>query len=176
MSIPQPSDPKRPKAFEDLSDERSVLHGRCVRSSAERGRAFGSRSFLLLPVLAILLMGAGCAQATRTPVPLTPGTPDEVEMGGGLVDMPVVRMTEKGFEPQTLTVSKGADVLFVNEGTRAMYPAAGPHPNHDDYPEFDPKQDIPPGQLWNFTFDKIGTWNYHDHNDEDLNGTVIVTE
>lgn len=132
------------------------------------------RCFLAL--LTLLVLGAGCADATPTPIPLTPGTPDEVETGGGLVDTPVVRMTQNGFEPQTLTIQKNETVLFMNEGTRAMYPAAGPHPSHSDYPEFDPKQDIPPGQLWNFTFDKSGTWNYHDHNDETLTGTIIVTE
>lgn len=130
----------------------------------------------LLALFTLLVLGAGCADATPSPIPLTPGTPDEVETGGGLVDTLVVRMTQNGFEPQTLTIQKGETVLFSNEGTRDIRPASNPHPVHSDYPEFDARENIIPGQFWNYTFEKVGTWNYHDHNNETLTGTIIVTE
>jgi plastocyanin len=73
-------------------------------------------------------------------------------------------------------VKKGTKVTFVNNSTSAFQPASAPHPAHTDYPEFDPKRAIAAGASWEFTFDKVGTWRYHDHLNPTRFGTVIVTE
>ena len=84
-----------------------------------------------------------------------------------------------GWNPSAITVKKGETVTWINEDPNgAHWPASSPHPAHTDYPEFDPKAPIAPGQSWSFKFDRVGTWHYHDHLNASTYGygTVTVTE
>lgn len=60
-----------------------------------------------------------------------------------------------------------------------MWVATDPHPDHTAYPEFDvlranggkypePRNDF------SFTFDKVGTWTYHNHTNPTDKGKIIV--
>lgn len=144
-----------------------------------------SKSRLGLILLALVVAGAGCATTapapTVTPAPAPTPTANgniatEVEVNGGLVDRPVIRVTDDGFDPKELTVKKGDTVLFVNEGKNPHWPASAPHPTHTNYPEFDPKTGIAAGQIWEFTFEKVGLWPFHDHLNPKNFGKVTVTE
>lgn len=86
----------------------------------------------------------------------------------------VVRMTENGFEPKEITVPVGTAVSFSNETLGNRWPASGTHPTHDVYPEFDPQRPVPAGGSWIFTFEKIGTWGYHDHMFPNMTGSIKV--
>lgn len=85
-----------------------------------------------------------------------------------------VRMTTEGFVPSNITINKGDTVVFQNDDSQMRWPASNLHPTHTLYPEFDPKQGIAAGQSWQFTFQKAGTWKYHDHIFPQYSGTVIV--
>lgn len=87
-----------------------------------------------------------------------------------------VLMKKDSFEPETVTIKKGATLEFKNVDTTARWPASNIHPTHGIYPEFDPRQPIDPGQSWNFTFDKIGSWKYHDHLIPSIRGNIIVAD
>lgn len=87
-----------------------------------------------------------------------------------------VLMTEKGFEPETINVKVGTKIAFVNKDSVYRWPASDLHPTHTIYPQFDPKNPIKPGESWEFTFDKAGKWNYHDHLSPLVTGTIIVTQ
>lgn len=87
-----------------------------------------------------------------------------------------ISMTASGFVPAEVKIKQGATVNFVNKDSVAHEPASAPHPSHTVYPEFDAKKDINPGESWSFTFDKVGTWWYHDHNNASLFGKVIVVK
>lgn len=87
-----------------------------------------------------------------------------------------VRMTAQGFEPKEVTIQKGETVVFVNEVAQDRWPASNIHPTHEIYPEFDPKTTVGPGKSWEFTFDKAGTWKYHDHLLSTMSGTITVTD
>lgn len=63
----------------------------------------------------------------------------------------------------------------MNEDTRQWQPASDPHPDHTDYPEFE-MDDIAPGQSASFTFTRLGTFEYHNHNNETIQGTITITE
>lgn len=80
------------------------------------------------------------------------------------------------FAPATLTVKKGTKVTWTNEGNRPVWPASAPHPVHTDYPGFDAGTDLRKGDSWSFTFDKVGSWNYHNHLLPSTTGTIVVTE
>lgn len=88
----------------------------------------------------------------------------------------VVHVTEAGFDPQSVEVGAGETVVFENLGQEAHWPASDDHPTHTVYPEFDPLKPVEPGTEWSFTFDKPGTWKYHDHQGPSLKGEVVVRE
>ncbi len=88
----------------------------------------------------------------------------------------VVTMTPDGFSPPTITIQQGSTITFKNNDTQNRWPASNIHPTHEIYPEFDPKTLVAPGKSWEFTFDKAGTWKYHDHLIPTDSGTIIVTD
>ncbi len=88
---------------------------------------------------------------------------------------PVIHMTDTGFEPKTITVSKGTEVTFENTGKKPHWPIITINPTYS-YPAFDAKKEIVTGEEWKFTFDRVGTWNFHDFTNPSLTGVIIVTE
>lgn len=123
----------------------------------------------------LFLLGAGCAGTPASPS--VNATTSELE-NQGLVDSPVVSIGPNGFNPASITIKKGEAVMWINEDVGAPHwPASNPHPAHADYPGFAPGAAIAPGGSWQFEFDKVGTWGYHDHlNPTKFTGTVVVTE
>ncbi len=87
-----------------------------------------------------------------------------------------IRITDKGYEPRTLTAAKGTRVVFTNQSQEPHWPASNIHPTHRIYPEFDPQRPIKPGESWKFLFTKVGTWHLHDHLFPYLTGTITVVE
>jgi len=80
------------------------------------------------------------------------------------------------YSPSTITIKKGETITWENDSTVFFWPASAIHPTHQIYPEFDAKKGTAPGGEWSFTFDKAGTWKYHDHLKPSAFGTVMVTE
>lgn len=93
-----------------------------------------------------------------------------------IVSIQTVAMKAGVFEPKTLTVQKGTNIVFKNEDTQDRWPASAIHPTHGIYPEFDPRQSIKPGGEWSFVFDKVGNWKYHDHLSPAIFGEIKVVE
>jgi len=94
----------------------------------------------------------------------------EHHRGGGNV----VKFTDNGFEPSTLTINSGDTVKFENESGDDFWPASNVHPTHLLYPGFDAKKPVLPGDSYSFTFEKKGTWGYHNHLTPDVTGTIVV--
>lgn len=86
----------------------------------------------------------------------------------------VISMTDKGFDPNEIKIKKGTKVKFVNKDTGARWPASDLHPSHGIYPGLDPKRPIPAGESWEFIFDKVGEWGFHDHLSPYITGKIIV--
>lgn len=102
----------------------------------------------------------------------------------------VVEMTSTGFVPETITVSAGETVTFVNRDAVKRWPATDIHPTHTVYPGsdikncfggeaeissmFDSCRGLEPGETYRFTFTEVGTWDYHDHLNAGFGGTVVV--
>ena len=87
-----------------------------------------------------------------------------------------VRMEPGKFAPDTLEIRVGDRVTFENHDTEPRWPASNLHPTHGIYPEFDPKKTIAPGEHWAFTFDKIGSWQFHDHLSPYITGKIVVVD
>ena len=100
----------------------------------------------------------------------------------------LVTYTEKGFTPSEVTIKKGQSVRWVNAATdkSETWPASAVHPTHSLYPEstpgdclgsaFDACRGIQPGGSWQFKFNEVGQWRFHDHLHPSKTGVVIVTE
>lgn len=145
--------------------------------------------------LVVLLLGVGAGwyvfggysspkeESTSMPVPGTTGVEEKEVMteetpGVRLSDIAntVVTYTDSGFAPKDVTVKKSTTVTFVNGSSSSMWVASAPHPTHTNYPEFDQLKSVGKGQTYEFTFDKVGMWKYHNHMKPTDFGSVTVTE
>lgn len=100
------------------------------------------------------------------------GEPTPHMMGG--MKMETVRFTNQGYIPSELEVSVGTMVQFVNETNGEMWVASSEHPGHTDLPTFDQFSPSVKTSVYNYTFDQIGTWSYHDHLMPTFTGIVKV--
>jgi plastocyanin len=116
-------------------------------------------SIRVLTVLAAALLLAGCGGS---------------DGGGGGDNGDLVEITDSGFEPSTLTVNSGDTVTFENDSSDDAWPASDVHPTHQEYPGFDAKKPLLPGESYKFTFTKTGSWGYHNHLEPDVEGTIVV--
>ncbi len=99
--------------------------------------------------------------------------------------------TNKGFEPNTLTVKLGTTVEWNNVSERLMWVASDPHPAHTDLHGFDERGvdgqneqtswNFTPtayahtgGSPYSYTFTKVGRWSYHNHLNPADRGVVVV--
>ena len=100
----------------------------------------------------------------------------------------IIVYTNNGFEPKDITVSAGDTVTFVNESDRVFWPASAVHPIHTVYPGsglskcnaadvgtiFDACGSVGSGGQWQFQFDEVGTWGYHNHLRASHTGKITV--
>ncbi|MBI5412927.1 YbhB/YbcL family Raf kinase inhibitor-like protein [Candidatus Peregrinibacteria bacterium] len=94
----------------------------------------------------------------------------------------VVEIGADGFSPSILTIKEGETVQFINKDTEPHWPASAVHPTHTAYPEtggcigskFDACAVLKQNETFNFTFNKIGAWEYHDHLNPGITGKIIV--
>lgn len=95
---------------------------------------------------------------------------------GGTMGEVVVTYTDSGYQPKEVTVNKGTKVTFVNDSSAGMWTASGQHPTHQLLPGFDQLKSVSKGGTYVYTFEKVGTWKYHNHVSPDVTGTVVVKE
>jgi plastocyanin len=86
-----------------------------------------------------------------------------------------VQITASGFMPQTIKIKQGQSLTWVNADTSLHQIAADPYPSHSKLPSLVSDDSLAENETYNFTFDKTGTYTYHDPlNPTVLKGTVIV--
>ncbi len=99
-----------------------------------------------------------------------------------------VTYTDGGFSPSRITIVQSGTVTFVNQSGGQMWVASSPHPAHTGYSNttrsqhcpdtagaaFDECTAVGAGQSYSFTFQKAGTWGYHNHVNAGDFGTVVV--
>lgn len=158
---------------------------------------------------AILILGSvllsACSHSSETPVTSQmPAMPDETGNHTEVTEMVVedtssmepsenedgyvVRYTNEGYVPSTMTIEAGETITFKNESRRAMWTASAMHPTHAVYDgtnlsehcdnknetTFDECESSQPGEEWSFTFTKTGTWKYHNHVNPVHSGAIVV--
>lgn len=94
-----------------------------------------------------------------------------------------ITITQAGFSPALVKIRMGESVQFVNgepstcdsfDNLCFFWPASDGHPTHEFYPEFDPREPLAPGESWTFSFERAGTWGFHDHFNANKRGSVTV--
>ncbi len=91
--------------------------------------------------------------------------------GTGMV---TIRYTNTGFQPAKVTLPAGTMVEFINQSDKEMWVASSVHPEHLTLPTFDQFKGVKKGEKYMYTFDKKGTWPYHDHISPSLEGVITV--
>lgn len=88
--------------------------------------------------------------------------------------MVTVRYTNTGFQPAKLTIPVGTMVEFINQSDEKMWVASNMHPSHEILATFDQFKGVGKGQSYMYTFDRKGSWPYHDHINPALEGIINV--
>lgn len=104
----------------------------------------------------------------------------------------LVTYTDGGFSPESIAVRVGDTVRFLNNSSRGMWVGADEHPTHTQYDgtstrehcangtatggSFDMCRQGAPGEFFEYTFTKAGSFDYHNHAQASDGGTVTVTE
>src|SRR5436190_1980102 len=76
--------------------------------------------------------GGGTSSPTPTPTPTPTGT--------------TITITNNTVSPSSLTISRGQQITFINNDSRAHEMNSDPHPEHTDCPELNQVGHLEPGQ------------------------------
>lgn len=125
---------------------------------------------------------------TAAPVsaPKVPTTPKPVVAAPAkpATSLHLVTYNGKGFSPRELTIIKGDTVRFLNISDESMWIVSDLPHTHNAYPIktengcsptiFDMCTAIKNGKHWDFTFEREGTWGYHNESKSVMNGKIEV--
>jgi len=142
----------------------------------------------------IILLGAVGAYVLNRPAAPAYQPPAKEAPGNGVTGVAIsstdpfdisIVFSDEGFSPNEVTIKKGQRVRFINNSTQDVWPASGVHPTHTLYPEkestdclgssFDACRALKPGEFFDFTFNYVGEWRYHDHDHAYNTGVITVT-
>lgn len=156
--------------------------------------------FITILAIALIAVGAYAFSTNRTAAPSNEAVIEENSTGTSEAVMQteedsgpafkVVTLTDNGFSPALVTIARGETVRFVNDSSRSMWVGADEHPTHTEYDgtstrehcangmntgaSFDQCTSVAKGAFWDFTFNKSGTFGYHNHVGASNTGTVVV--
>lgn len=99
---------------------------------------------------------------TGTPAPVTQTTNQDT-----------VILTANNFEPSSITVKVGTKVTWINKSGVAATVDSDSHPIHTDYQPLNLGR-FSDGESLSLTFDKPGSYKYHNHLNAAQTGTVVV--
>ncbi len=124
---------------------------------------------------------------TATQVPQATSTGDMAAAQSGAPLSATITYNGSSFSPANVTIAKGGTVTWVNQGSGSMWVASGVHPTHTLYDGTNeqahcaagytgpaPFDQCGNGSNFTFTFDKTGSFQYHNHLNPSANGTVVV--
>ena len=114
------------------------------------------------------------------PIPQPPYTAEvEAQLAASSGFQALISYTYRGFEPKSLAVERGDTLRFTNNTHGELWVASEGTP----YPAgkescgssgFDSCRVLSPGEFWEFTFERNGTWPYVNNLDKSNRAVVIV--
>lgn len=148
---------------------------------------------LIWVILAVVLVGgyfAFMAMSDESPSgseeAAAPVESNDTSSDAAPVSAYTVKYTDTGFSPESLSVPLGTTVTFINQSSGDMWVGSDEHPSHTGYdgtsraehcaagaaPSFD---QCATGSTYSFTFEKAGTFEYHNHRNAQAHGVIVVT-
>jgi len=110
---------------------------------------------LVLGLGTVACSGGSSSSAPTAPDPGQPASPSAT-----------ITLTSSGASPQTVTISAGGQVTFVNNDSRTHNMQSDPHPEHTDCPDLAQVGFLTPGQSrTSGNLNIVRTCGYHDHDD-----------
>ena len=142
-----------------------------------------SRNLVTIVVVVLLILVGGwylmkpsqqvsqpVVEPTQTPV----ASPSSASEGAMMKEEEsMVKITSTGFSPKDITVKVGKMVTWENTDSANHTVNSAPHPTHTLYPFLNIGV-IGPEEKKSVSFEKAGTYKYHDHLNPSLIGTVTV--
>lgn len=116
--------------------------------------------------------GTSYAPAPTAPVATAPAT-SPATTSATETSQETITLTSDGFSPKTLTIKTGTKVTWTNQSGSDATVNSSPHPVHTDYPPLN-LGSFPSGGTLSLTFDKLGTYKYHNHLNPSQFGTIVV--
>jgi plastocyanin len=144
---------------------------------------------LLTSILTEIPSATSVNLASTTPtITITTITTTKATKTVSTISEVTIKITNNGFVPKEIEITKGTKVTWVNESSNPSWPASAVHPTHRVYPGsgiekcgtseekniFDACRNLKPGEKWSFTFNKVGEWYYHDHSNPSFTGEITV--
>ena len=94
----------------------------------------------------------------------------------------VVAYEDTGFWPSEVLLERGQSVRFTNNSSANLWVASDGSAENPEYPGlsdcgssfFDTCRALAPREFWEFTFEKAGTWAFHNNLDKGKSGVVRV--
>lgn len=126
--------------------------------------------------------------ATQTEQPMIPASTSTASTGttNSAPMQATVTFDGSSFSPASVTIAQGGTVTWTSTDGN-LWVASDPHPIHNGYDGTTlqqhcaagytgaaPFDECTGGTSWSFTFDKVGTWGYHDHLDASIKASVTV--
>jgi plastocyanin len=122
----------------------------------------------------VAVLTAACGGDSSSPSSPTPTPPPS----GPPTATTTITITASGVSPQSITVSPGSRVTFVNNDSRTHEMNSDPHPVHSDCPEINAVSFLAVGQSKQTDpLNTVRTCGYHDHNQPtttSLQGTIRI--
>ncbi len=132
-----------------------------------------SKIWLVIVIVLVVAVGIWFFAKNRSnPTLEGPVTTEEQQEPNAFVNE--VSATSNNFNPATIIVKRETTVTWtVNGGTVQV--ASNPHPAHTGLSGFE-SDELQAGATYSFTFDKVGSFGYHNHLNPSAIGTVNVED
>ncbi len=140
---------------------------------------------IVLAVVAVIIIAVGVlllsnksntqpTQTTQSVATPTQAVSQTASPSGVMMEkQKTITLTANGFDPQVLTIKAGTTITWVNKSGQPGTVNSDPHPTHTLWPFLNIGM-IADGSSGSATFDKAGTYTYHNHLNVAQTGTVIV--
>ena len=126
--------------------------------------------FAAAGTMAILMVACGGGSPGSTSSPTAPTGPTTATT--------TITIANNAVSPQNITITRGTQVTFINNDTRAHDMESNPHPEHTDCPEINQVGFLNPGQSRQTgNMNTVRTCGFHDHNQDtvrSLQGTITI--
>ncbi len=127
---------------------------------------------MVLVLTAVSCGGGGSSTTPSSPSPAPTPTTTPTPSAGA-----TITITSNGVSPNSVTVSVGSRVTFVNNDSRVHEMTSNPHPAHTDCPEITVGSLSASQSRQTGALDTARTCGYHDHlrdSDTSLQGTIVI--